>query len=54
MPDTIVFWLITIGISLLDMLPDLDEEYRSWENDHRLENGLFWLEDVRDGMEESY
>jgi hypothetical protein len=38
---------------LLDMLPDLDEEYRSWENDHRLENGLFWQEDVRDGMEES-
>lgn len=38
---------------LIDMLPDLDWEYCSWESDHRLENGLFWQEDVRDGMEES-
>jgi hypothetical protein len=38
---------------LIDMLPDLDEEYCSWESDHRLESGLFWQEDVRDGMEES-
>ncbi len=37
---------------LLDMLPDLDSEYRAWESDHRLENGLFWQYDVRDGMEE--
>lgn len=38
---------------LIDMLPDLDWEYCSWESDHRLESGLFWQEDVRDGMEES-
>jgi hypothetical protein len=38
---------------LIDMLPDLDEEYCSWESDHRLKSGLFWQEDVRDGMEES-
>jgi len=38
---------------LIDMLPDLEWEYCSWESDHRLESGLFWQEDVRDGMEES-
>ena len=38
---------------LIDMLPDLDWEYCSRESDHRLESGLFWQEDVRDGMEES-
>jgi hypothetical protein len=37
---------------LLDMLPDLDSEYRAWESDHRLGSGLFWQHDVRDGMEE--
>lgn len=37
---------------LMDMLPDLDSEYRAWESDHRLSSGLFWQHDVRDGMEE--
>lgn len=37
---------------LIDMLPDLESEYRAWESDHRLGNGLFWQYDVRDGMEE--
>jgi hypothetical protein len=38
---------------LLDMLPDLTQEYKNWENDHKLESGLYWQEDVKDGMEES-
>jgi hypothetical protein len=37
---------------LVDMLPDLESEYREWESDHRLFSGLFWQYDVRDGMEE--
>ncbi|MDR2148898.1 MAG: six-hairpin glycosidase [Tannerella sp.] len=37
---------------LLDMLPDLDAEFTAW-NDHLLPSGLYWQEDVRDGMEES-
>jgi hypothetical protein len=28
-------------------------DYEAWENEHGLENGLFWQYDVRDGMEES-
>jgi len=38
---------------IVDLLPDLEEEYRQWESDHRLSNGLFWQYDVADGMEES-
>lgn len=38
---------------VIDMLPDLEEEYRLWEGDHRLPSGLFWQADVSDGMEES-
>ena len=38
---------------LIDMLPDLDNEFIAWENDRKLKNGLFWQYDVRDGMEES-
>jgi len=38
---------------LIDLLPDLTEEYRQWESDHRLASGLFWQRDVSDGMEES-
>lgn len=37
----------------VNILPDLEKEYREWENDHRLTNGLFWQYDVSDGMEES-
>ena len=32
---------------------DLAADYRGWEHDQRLTNGLFWQFDVRDGMEES-
>lgn len=38
---------------IVDMLPDLEEEYCQWESDHRLPTGLFWQYDVADGMEES-
>jgi hypothetical protein len=38
---------------LTDMLPDLDQEYQTWEKDRRTESGLFWQSDVKDGMEES-
>jgi len=36
----------------LDMLPDLDADYKAWEASNRLASGLFWQYDVRDGMEE--
>lgn len=37
---------------ILDMLPDMVAHYKQWEVDRRLPNGLFWQEDVKDGMEE--
>jgi hypothetical protein len=37
---------------LTDMFPDLQREFAAW-NDHLLPSGLYWQEDVRDGMEES-
>ncbi|MBD8488562.1 glycoside hydrolase [Echinicola sp. CAU 1574] len=38
---------------LIDMLPDLLEEYQWWEDNRQREDGLFWQIDVKDGMEES-
>lgn len=38
---------------LTDMLPDFDIDYKRWEHERKLPNGLFWQEDVKDGMEES-
>ncbi|MDR3118216.1 MAG: exo-alpha-sialidase [Mediterranea sp.] len=38
---------------LLALKPDLEEEYKRWENTHRLPDGLYWQADVQDGMEES-
>ena len=35
-----------------DMLPDLEADYRVWENIRRKPTGIFWQEDVKDGMEE--
>ncbi len=37
---------------LLDMMTDLDTEYKRWESTNRLKNGLYWQGDVQDGMEE--
>lgn len=38
---------------LINRLNDLDLDYRKWEAEQQLDNGLFWQYDVRDGMEES-
>jgi hypothetical protein len=38
---------------LVRLLEPLVADYRVWEKDQRLTNGLFWSFDVRDGMEES-
>src|SRR5690606_18230664 len=38
---------------LTNLLPDLIADYRLWEEERQLTNGLFWQHDVRDGMEES-
>ncbi len=35
------------------LLPSLEQEYKYWQDTHVLANGLYWQEDVRDGMEES-
>lgn len=38
---------------MLDLLPDLLQDYTVWEAERRLPNGLFWQSDVKDGMEET-
>ncbi len=38
---------------LTDLYKDLKAEYKYWEDTHRLSDGLYWQEDVKDGMEES-
>jgi len=38
---------------LKDILPALDKDYGKWESERQLKNGLFWQNDVKDGMEES-
>jgi hypothetical protein len=38
---------------ITDLLPDFISDYVMWEQERRLPNGLFWQEDVKDGMEES-
>ena len=38
---------------LVKFLPDLVTDYRVWESERQLTNGLFWQYDVRDAMEES-
>jgi len=35
------------------LLNDFVADYRLWEQERRLTNGLFWQHDVKDGMEES-
>ncbi len=37
----------------VNLLDDLVADYRTWEQERQLANGLFWQFDVRDGMEES-
>lgn len=38
---------------LLGLKPSLEDEYARWKSTKLLPNGLYWQEDVRDGMEES-
>jgi hypothetical protein len=38
---------------LLGLLEDLVADYKQWEAEKQLPNGMFWQFDVRDGMEES-
>lgn len=38
---------------LKEILPALDLDYAKWEAQRQLKNGLFWQNDVKDGMEES-
>jgi len=38
---------------VVELLDDLTADYREWERERRLPDGLFWQYDVRDGMEES-
>lgn len=37
---------------LIDMLPDLVNDYEKWEVERQFPSGLFWQIDVQDGMEE--
>lgn len=37
---------------VMDMYPDFVRDYERWETERRLPSGLFWQEDVKDGMEE--
>jgi len=38
---------------VLSLKDDLLQEYKYWEDTHRLNNGLYWQADVQDAMEES-
>ena len=38
---------------LKSRVADLDKDYQKWEEQRKLDNGLFWQYDVKDGMEES-
>ena len=56
-------WLVTAAYerylvtgdktSLTNLLDDFTADYRAWEKEQQLTNGLYWQFDVRDGMEES-
>ena len=38
---------------MLNMIPDLKEDYSAWEQEKKGLNGLYWQYDVRDAMEET-
>jgi len=38
---------------VLDILPDLEADYREWRKEKQGANGLYWQYDVRDAMEET-
>ncbi|WP_340114640.1 MGH1-like glycoside hydrolase domain-containing protein [Maribellus mangrovi] len=53
-PDAVYNYYLLTGdtVFALDMLPDLEVDYRKWEEERRKPTGMFWQEDVKDGMEE--
>lgn len=38
---------------VIDLFPDLVDDYKGWEAERKSKNGLFWQYDVRDAMEET-
>ena len=38
---------------VVDLLPDLENDYAEWEKEKKSGNGLYWQYDVRDAMEET-
>lgn len=38
---------------LVDLLPDLEADYKAWEEEKKAKSGLYWQFDVRDAMEET-
>jgi hypothetical protein len=47
-------YLINLDTAFITpLLPLLDEDYKQWETEKLLPDGMFWQYDVRDGMEES-
>jgi len=38
---------------IMDMLPDMEANYKGWEAERLRDDGLFWQYDVRDAMEET-
>ena len=53
-PDAVYNYYLLTGDTafVLDMLPDLEADYRKWEEERRKPTGMYWQEDVKDGMEE--
>lgn len=47
------YYLLSGDLSFVkEMLPDLEKDYQRWEAERRKDTGMFWQEDVKDGMEE--
>ena len=38
---------------MVDLLPELEDDYTAWEQEKKSADGLFWQYDVRDAMEET-
>lgn len=47
------YYMLTGDLDFVkEILPDLEADYRRWESERRKASGMFWQEDVKDGMEE--
>lgn len=53
-PDALYkYYLQSMDTSfVVDLLPDMVSDFERWEKERQLPGGLFWQEDVKDGMEE--